>query len=104
MPILLGNTLQWSLSAAINAYPSLIGHLMYGASTALVYHILAPRLDPYFTRERSNLVRRPGTPVSALWVLALILGIMLPLLFYSADEDGPSTPGYYSYDSPPDSP
>lgn len=104
MPVLLGNPLQWSLSAAVNAYPSLIGHLMYGASMALTHHILASRIDPYFKSERTDLVRRPGTPVSALWVLTLVLGVMLPLLFYSADEDGPSVPGYYYGSRPVPSP
>jgi uncharacterized membrane protein YagU involved in acid resistance len=83
MPILLGAEVQWSLTLALGAYPSLIGHLAYGAITALVYQLLLRRYDPSFRgrgrmgRER---LRTSGTPASALWALVLILGLLLPLL------------------------
>ena len=35
LPLLLGNTLAWDASVAQAAFPSLVGHLWYGASTAL---------------------------------------------------------------------
>lgn len=85
MPILLGAEVQWSLAAALGAYPSLIGHLAYGATTALAYQLLVMRYDPSLRasahRVRTHLQRTPGTAAPALWVMVLILGIMLPLIF-----------------------
>lgn len=85
MPILLGGEVQWSLASAVEAYPSLIGHLAYGATTALAYQLLVRRYDPILRgsirRVRSNLQRPPGTPAPALWVAVLTLGVMLPLIF-----------------------
>jgi len=85
MPILLGAEVQWSLASAIGNYPSLIGHLAYGGTTALAYQLLVRRYDPTlrgsFRRVHADLQRSPGTPAPALWVVALTLGIVLPLLF-----------------------
>lgn len=85
MPILLGAEVQWSLASAIGNYPSLIGHLAYGGTTALAYQLLVRRYDPTLRgsvrRVHADLQRSPGTPAPALWVVALTLGIVLPLLF-----------------------
>lgn len=116
MPILLGGEVQWSLAAAIAAYPSLIGHLAYGGITALVYQLLAGRYDPGLRQtrgaQRARLWRTPGTPAPALWVAVLMLGIVLPLIFAAQEmetgEAYTSPPGYSSsasreqiYSSPP---
>lgn len=85
MPILLGAEVQWSLASALGAYPSLIGHLAYGSTTALVYQLLVMRYDPIQQKgprgNRTHLRRTPGTPAPALWVVLLVMGIMLPLIF-----------------------
>lgn len=85
MPILLGASVQWSLAAALEAYPSLIGHLGYGGTTALVYQFLVLRYDlslhTNVRRGQTHLWRTQGTPAPALWVLILVMGVMLPLLF-----------------------
>jgi hypothetical protein len=82
MPLLLGSSLQWELPQIVGSYPSLIGHLVYGAALALVYHLLTQRFDPAFrtTEKGRYLVRSAGTPVAALWVLTLVLSVLLPLL------------------------
>lgn len=103
MPILLGGEVQWSSAAAIAAYPSLIGHLAYGGTTALVYQLLAGRYDPVLRRsrgaQRTRLRRTPGTPAPALWVAMLMLGIVLPLIFAAQEtvtgEAYTSPPGYF---------
>lgn len=82
-PLLLGSPLQWELPQIVGSYPSLIGHLIYGAGLALVYHLLTERFDPALrpsTQKGRYLVRSAGTPVAALWVLTLVLGVLLPLL------------------------
>jgi uncharacterized membrane protein YagU involved in acid resistance len=85
MPILLGAEVQWSLTSALGAYPSLIGHLAYGSATALAYQLLVMRYDSNLRKgsrsTRTHLPRTSGTPAPALWVAVLMLGLMLPLLF-----------------------
>lgn len=85
MPLLLGVPVQWTLDAALALYPSLIGHLIYGGALSLAFLLLARRYDPAFRRlsseGRSLFAGQPaGTPRSALWVILLVMGILLPLL------------------------
>jgi hypothetical protein len=94
MPILLGGEVQWSLGAVAAAYPSLVGHLAYGGTTALIYQLLARRYDPGLrpgTRARRERHRRTaGTPAPALWVVVLTLGTLLPLVLADNGGVGPS--------------
>ena len=66
--------------------PSLMGHLIYGAVTALVFMTLEFRyarwllLDPRVAARITSKVRQMGTPAPALWLFALGLGILLPIL------------------------
>ena len=76
-------------------YPSLVGHLLYGAGLGLFFQFLARRYDAELssraqlgtrgTRFAHPAYRRPrrrcaGTPAPALWAVTLVLGVMLPLL------------------------
>lgn len=83
---ILGRPFTWSPEAVANSLPSLLGHLLYGISTATVFLLLERRRerweqrDPRFAaRERTR--RRPvGTPAPALWFFAVGLGVALPIL------------------------
>jgi hypothetical protein len=86
MPILLGGTVTWTTQAANLALPSLLGHLIYGAATGLVFLWLEQRhMNLLYIDKRSALseerLRRPaGTPAPALWLFVLGLGVILPVI------------------------
>jgi uncharacterized membrane protein YagU involved in acid resistance len=91
-PILLRQPVDWSLPAVVGFYPSLVGHLLYGAGLGLLFQILARRYDAALsgrarpgtqgTRLAVPLARQrtSGTSAPALWAVTLVLGVVIPLL------------------------
>ncbi|MBV7329865.1 DUF1440 domain-containing protein [Chloroflexi bacterium TSY] len=88
--LLLRQPPDWSLQAVVERYPSLIGHLLYGAGLGLFFQYLSQQYDPkqYATTyqrraaqmlaEQRRQIRRTSAP--SLWIVTLVLGIVLPLL------------------------
>lgn len=85
-PILLGRGVTWDASAAAAAMPGLVGHLTYGATTALIFFLMERRhhewlvLDPRLAVREARRQRPIGSPAPALWLLVLGLGVLLPIM------------------------
>lgn len=86
LPLLLTGEIDWRTSAASALLPSLMAHLIYGATTALVFLLLESRysrrmfFNPRTAAYELRRIRPVGTPAPALWLFALGLGVLLPIL------------------------
>ncbi len=85
-PAALDRPLGWSITAVAAVFPSLIGHLLYGGFTAVVFRALERRHDAWLLLDlrlaaRQVRLRRPaGTPAPALWCFVIGLGVALPVM------------------------
>lgn len=86
LPLILTGECDWSTDAASKLLPSLMGHLIYGAATALAFLLLERRYtrwllaDPKSAAQELRRTRPIGTPAPALWLFALGMGVLLPIL------------------------
>ncbi|WP_345496711.1 hypothetical protein [Nocardia callitridis] len=87
LPLLLGSAPDWSAAALAASFPSLVGHVAYGAVLGVVYQRLEQRVAPWYpTRSRAiekHLLARYeqvlGT-APALWSLIAFIVALIPVL------------------------
>jgi uncharacterized membrane protein YagU involved in acid resistance len=85
-PLLLGGSVLWNLAAVGQVLPSLLGHLIYGAATALVFTLLQRRhkawleLDPRLAVKEKRRRRPIGTTAPALCFFLLTVSVLLILI------------------------
>jgi hypothetical protein len=86
LPLILTGQIDWRASAIASLLPALIGHLLYGGSTAFVFLFLERHymrrimLNPRMASQELLRLRPIGTPAPALWMFAIGLGMLLPIL------------------------
>jgi uncharacterized membrane protein YagU involved in acid resistance len=106
LPVLTGSRLDWSLAAAQAAFPSLLGHLMFGALTGLALGVMTQ--PPTLSRARLRVVGGSllrgvvggavalpvlanAVPGGFVFPLALFMGLGFAVLYpRSPDGGGPT--------------
>jgi hypothetical protein len=85
-PILQGMSFTWTKEVAASALPFLIGHLVYGVVTAVVFLAFERRhrnwllIDARFAAREASVRRPTGTPAPALWLFASGFGVLLQII------------------------
>ena len=82
-PLVLGQSPGWDVAAAQRAFPSLVGHLLFGVGTALVYVVLHGPGDPGRARNPASagtLLRGLLAGAVAALVLESVLGSRAPAI------------------------
>ncbi|MGC2619683.1 MAG: hypothetical protein WA414_11625 [Acidobacteriaceae bacterium] len=86
LPLILTGQIDWRPAALEPLLPALIGHLLYGSSTAFVFllferrHQQRTRGNPRIAMERLVEPLQIGSAAPALWMLVIGLGFILPLM------------------------
>lgn len=87
LPLLLTGQIDWRASAVFSLLPSLFGHLIYGATTGLVFFALERRyrnkhmLDRRMAAQEARRLRPEGTPAPAVWFFTIGVGVVIPIMF-----------------------
>ncbi|MFD9740401.1 hypothetical protein [Umezawaea sp. NPDC059074] len=87
LPLLTGGHVDWSAAGLAAGFPSLVGHLGYGAALGAVYQWLESRANPWWvTRSEAEAARATARreqvlgSAPALWVLTVLIAVTLPVL------------------------
>lgn len=87
LPVLTGATPHWSAAGISAEFPSLVGHLGYGAALGAVYYRLEARTNPWWFRRSAAEADRVTSQrdqtlgsAPALWALIVMLALTVPAL------------------------
>jgi uncharacterized membrane protein YagU involved in acid resistance len=87
LPVWLGGEPAWTATAAAGAFPSLVGHLAYGAALGVAFHLLEARSTPWWvSRTQLQAARiahrreqlRSAAP--AVWALVVVIALVIPIV------------------------
>lgn len=91
LPVLSGSPVVWDPATLAREFPSLVGHLAYGAALGSVYYRLEAGTNPWWmTRSDIETARVAGRreqvlgAAPAVWVLTAMLALTLPILLDGA--------------------
>jgi hypothetical protein len=91
LPALSGVPVVWDPATLAREFPSLVGHLAYGAALGSVYYRLEAGTNPWWmTRSDVEAARVAGrreqvlSAAPAVWVLTAVLALTLPILIGGA--------------------
>ncbi|HEX4225590.1 MAG TPA: hypothetical protein VHZ97_24710 [Pseudonocardiaceae bacterium] len=87
LPTLDGQPVNWDGPTIATQFPSLVGHLAYGAALGAVYYWLETRSNPWWMTRNAAEADRADTrrhqtlgAAPALWVLTIVIALTLPVL------------------------
>jgi hypothetical protein len=87
LPVFTGSPVRWDPAALAAGFPSLAGHLAYGAALGAVYYWLESRTNPWWmTRNAAEQARVQGRrqqslgSAPALWTLTVFIALTVPVL------------------------
>lgn len=87
LPVLTGTPPHWSATGIAAEFPSLVGHLGYGAALGAVYYRLEARTNPWWFRRSAAEAERVTAQrnqtlgsAPALWALIVMLALTVPVL------------------------
>lgn len=87
LPILDGQALPWSAASIAAGFPSLVGHLAYGATLGVVYQRLEERTNPWWCHRNAAEAERAAArrdqtlgSAPALWGLIAMIAVTVPVL------------------------
>ncbi|WP_454854997.1 hypothetical protein [Promicromonospora soli] len=91
LPALTGAPIAWDAATLAAEFPSLVGHIAYGAALGAVYYRLEAGINPWWmTRsdiEAARVTARREQVLSAapaVWVLTVVIALTLPILLDGA--------------------
>ncbi len=87
LPVLLGGSPHWTVAAAEETFPALVGHIAYGAGLGVTFHRLESRHNPWWVArsqaEAARALQRREhvlTAAPALWSLMTVIALTVPIL------------------------
>jgi hypothetical protein len=83
LPLILGGSVAWNVPAAQAAFPSLVGHLWYGAVTAVAYAVLRRRERPVVRVTGGTLALGGIAGLAGAWLFQRLVNGQAPWLIAS---------------------
>jgi len=87
LPLFTGTPIDWSATGLAAGFPSLVGHLAYGAALGAVYQRLEARANPWWQTRSKAVAERTAArreqvrgAAPAMWVFTVLIALIIPML------------------------